>query len=397
MHIFMLVSAYQEKGYANTGAELQADTQLRQLKANGHTITIIAKKRTVQSKFHEVIDGVEVFRVWPPGLRTFMTLVLLFFNRHACDIVHIHGQHLFGVAAIGLCSLLGIPSVLKITIAGRFFVRLSADRIFPRKWRPFRRLLNYFSQNASACLAISKEISEQMLSAGFSAERIHLIPNGVDMRRFHPIPSGEQQRLRQQLGLPADKPLLLYASRLIYRKGIDLLLAAWPFIHASCPDVCLVIVGGGSMTEVGKINELQKAGESSILYVGEVQNIAPYLQCSDIFVFPSRREGLPNALLEAMACGAACISSDIGGCNELIEPDKTGMLFANGDSRALSQAVVSLAGNPQKIQELGVHAYCQTQATYNILTVAEQINRLYATLHKESAAKLPSAYISGTR
>lgn len=383
MHIFMLVSAYQEKGYANTGAELQAETQLRQLKAKGHKITIISKKRTFKSKFYEVIDGVEVFRVWPPSLRTLETLSLLFLARNKCDIVHIHGQHLFSVAAIGLCRLLGIPSVLKITIAGRFFVRLSADRIFPRKWRPLRRLLNYVSQKASAYLAISKEISEQMPQIGFLPERIHLIPNGVNMGRFHPVASSEQRLLREQLGLPTDKQILLYASRLMYRKGVDLLIAAWPLIHANCPEACLVVVGGGSLTEVEKLKKLKKTGEDSIIYAGEVQDTAPYLQCSDVFIFPSRKEGLPNALLEAMACGVACIASDIGGCNELIQPDKTGILFASGDSTALSKAAVSLLCNQQKIQEIGIQAYHHIQAKYNILMVTDQINGLYTTLHKK--------------
>ena len=384
MHIFMLVSAYQEKCYTNTGAELQAETQLRRLKSKGHAITIIAKKRTLGSSFHETIDGVEVFRLWPPGLRTLSTLLLLFFARKKCDIVHIHGQHFFGMAAISLCNLLGIPTVLKITIAGRFFVRLSADKLFPRKWRPFRRLLNHVAGKASAYLAISKEIYDQMPLAGFLPERIRLIPNGVDLNRFHPISACEKKRLQTKLGLPEDKTIILYSSRLMHRKGFDLLLAAWPMIQAKFPEVCLVVVGSGGNTEVKALNKLAaNVSPSKITYVGEVRDTSPYLQCSDIFIFPSRREGLPNALIEAMACGVTCIASDIGGCSDLIEPDKTGILFASGDSNALSTVTVSLLSNQQKIQELGNNAYRLIQEKYNILTVVDQINYLYTELQNK--------------
>jgi len=381
MNVFMLVSVYQEKGYSNTGAELQAETQLQSLKAKGHSITIIAKKRTWQSPFHEIIDGVNVYRLGPPGIRTLCTLLLLFLSRKNCDIVHIHGQHLFGVAAIWLCKFLGIPTVLKITIAGRFFVRLSADRVFPKKWRPFRRLLNLVSRKASAYLAISKEITEQLPRAGFLPERIAYIPNGVDVNRFHPVNSEEKQLLREQLKLPADKQIVLYASRLIYRKGFDILLAAWPSIHAKIPECCLVVVGGGSSVEMEQLRDLShRIGGDKVFAIGEVQNIAPYLQCSDIFVFPSRKEGLPNTLIEAMACGAACIASDIGGCTDLIEPNRTGVLFSNGNAAELNQAVISLLSNKKAVDELGRNAHKHIQEKYNILTIANQIHNLYITL-----------------
>lgn len=384
MHVYMLVSVYQEKGHSNTGAELQAETQLRSLQAKGHAITIIAKKRTWQSPFHETINGVEVYRLWPPGIRTLCTLLLLFLARKNCDIVHIHGQHLFGVAAIGLCRLLGIPTVLKITIAGRFFVRLSADKLFPRKWRPFRRLLNLVSRKASAYLAISKEINDQLSKAGFLAERIVHIPNGVDLNRFHPVSVNEKKSLRKQLQLPEDQQLVLYSSRLIYRKGFDLLLTAWPTIHEKFPECCLVVVGGGSEAEVAQLNTLSRTmGKATIFHIGEVPNIAPYLQCADIFVFPSRKEGLPNTLIEAMACGIACVASDIGGCTDLIEPNKTGLLFESSHAAALSSAAISLLSNQSKINELGTNAYKHIYEKYNIHAVADQLHALYITLQNQ--------------
>lgn len=385
MRVYMLLSVYQEDGFSSTGADLQARTQIRSLQAKGHKITVIAKKRTWQSRYHEIFNGVEIYRLWPPGLRTIFTVLILLFCRRKCDIVHVHGQHIFGTAAIGLCKFLGIPSVLKITIAGRIFVRLSADRLFPRKLRPFRRLVNLVSRKASAYLAISKEISEQLRLAGFNAKRIVQIPNGVDMNRFHPVQASEKNELRNILGLPVDKPIVLYAARLIYRKGFDILLKTWPAICKEFPECCLVVVGDGSATAVKELDEMSRTTDhSEIIYIGEVKDIASYLQCADIFIFPSRQEGLPNTLIEAMACGTACVASNIGGCTDLIEPGKTGILFTDGSAADLSNAVISLLPTRQEIADLGQNAFTHIKENYDINKVADQLNNLYISLTSDT-------------
>ncbi|SDF72840.1 glycosyltransferase family 4 protein [Sporolituus thermophilus] len=381
MNICMILSGYEEPGATNTGAELQAKTLINELRRRGHAITVIAKKHTWGSKFSEINNGISIYRVAPPGLRSLSLFSIMCFNRQRFDVVHVHGQDSLGVAAITAAHIFKLPSVLKVTIAGRVFARTSIDKPFPRRWRVFRRITNYISRTAAAYIAISAEIADELSRAGFYTDRIVSIPNGLDTNRFYPIPQSEKASLRRQLGLPVNKKLILYASRLIDRKGFDILLKAWPYIASQASDVHLAVVGGGKGKAVAALRATaQQVGNHTITYVGEVTNTAPYLQAADIFLFPSRKEGLPNALIEAMGCGCACIASAIGGCADLIVPDVTGVLIPVGNYHALANQVLDLLGDDSRRDRLGAAASQYIRKNYDIRNVADQIENLYETL-----------------
>jgi len=386
MHICMLLGKFREDAL-KTGADIQAELQINSLLEKGHTITVIAKKNNISSNYFEKFQDCDVYRVGPPGLRSIMTSLLLFFLRKRFDIVHIHGQHTFSVVAIALCSLLNIPTVLKITIAGRVFVRAGLDKLFPRKWRILRRLINRLARLASAYIAISNEIADELPRANFFAYRIRRIPNGVDTTRFSPVDEKTKQRLQDALGLPKHKKIVLYASRLTHRKGYDLLLKAWPTVYAQYSDTHLVIVGGGKDDLQKDVNCLcQKVPRDSFTYIGQVADTAPYLQSSDIYLFPSRKEGLPNGLIEAMACGCACVASDIGGCKDLVTPRYSGLLFPSSDAAALAEAICMLLADAALAKSLGRNASHYINKHYDIKSVAGQIDALYKSLLTNPAA-----------
>lgn len=381
MHICMIVTSYKEPGRTHTGAELQADTQLRALQALGHSITVIAKKKVKTSKFYETIDGIKVYRVWPTGFRSILTACLLWKKRKEFDIVHLHGQHVFTALAAWVCKLLAIPSVMKITISKQVFTPTSIDKIFPEGFIPFRKCINWFSRQASAFITISQEIAAELIHYQFASEKVKYITNGVNMSKFHSILPAEQLALRKELGLPEDKIIALFCSRLIHRKGFDLIVDAWPEIWANHQDLHLVIVGDGNAEAQAHIENLkQQTSPFAITIVGQVANSAPYMQAADIFLFPSRKEGLPNALIEAMSCGCACVASDIGGNTDLISPEKAGLLFASGDYQAFSQQFLELLNTRDKIAELGLRAASYMKAHYDIKIIATKLDQLYREL-----------------
>lgn len=381
MHICMIVTSYKEPGRTHTGAELQADTQLRALQALGHSITVIAKKKTKKSKFYETIDGINVYRVWPTGFRSILTAFLLWKKRKQFDIVHLHGQHVFTALAAWVCKLLAIPSVMKITISKQVFAPTSIDKIFPKGYIPFRKRINWLSRQSSAIITISREIATELIDCHFSPEKIQYITNGVNMSKFQPISPDEQSALRKELGLPEDKILALFCSRLIHRKGFDLIINAWPEIWKNHQDLHLVMVGDGNAEAQAHIQKLiQQTAPSAITVVGQVANSAPYMQAADIFLFPSRKEGLPNALIEAMSCGCACIASDIGGNTDLISPEKAGLLFASGNYQDFSRQLNELLTEKDKITELGRKAASYMKAHYDIKIIAAKLEQLYQNL-----------------
>jgi glycosyltransferase involved in cell wall biosynthesis/LmbE family N-acetylglucosaminyl deacetylase len=376
MHICMLLLAkFHEKNQPVTGVDLQAITQIRALKNAGHKITVIAKKRTLKSKAHEVIEGIQVYRIGPSGLYWLWTGLILWRLRHDLDVVHILGQRITTYISIFLCHFFNIPTVLKIPITHNRF-----------SWKQFHKALilkleNLISRQASAYIAISAEIAAQLVAQGFFPERIKRLPNGVDMKRFCAV--AEKNTLRVQLGLPTTKKIVLYSGRLISRKGFDLVLAAWPQIYAAFSDAHLVVVGGGSAEMRAALKQLDtQMGEGTITYVGGVADPAPYLAASDLYLFPSRREGLPNALLEAMACGCACVASDIGGCVDLIQPEQTGLLFPTGNAQAMAEAAIRLLQEESLAQNIRKAAPALIVAEYEIHSVAQRLVALYRSLRK---------------
>lgn len=379
MHICMLLLAkYREENQPITGVDLQAITQINALKNAGHDVTVIAKKRTLKSKSHEIMDGIEVYRVGPSGLYWLGTTLALWRLRHQLDIVHLLGQRFTTLLTIILCRLFRIPTVLKIPISYKHFSWIQFIKILHFK------LENLISRQASAYLAISSEIANQLVAEGFYPERIVRFPNGVDTKRFFPVP--QKAALRSELGIPVDKKIVLYSGRLIDRKGFDLILAAWPQIYTAYPNAHLVVVGGGPEESVLALKQLAaKTGENTITYIGPVSNVAPYLAASDIYLFPSRREGLPNALLEAMACGCACVSSDIGGCVDLIIPEKTGILFPSGDAGQLAASTLRFLNDETLAQNLGKAAHDLIKSEYELHSVIGRLISIYHSLQISKA------------
>lgn len=374
MHICMLLLAkYREDNQPITGVDLQAITQIRALKDAGHDITVIAKKRSLKSKFHEAIDDIQVYRIGPSGTYWLWIALVLWRLRPDLHVVHILGQRLPALFTIFLCRFLAIPTVVKIPISRSRFTWKQFYRILTRK------LENFISRQASAYIAISAEIAAQLAAEGFYPERIRRLPNGVDMNRF--FTTTEKNPLRGNLGLPVDKKIVLYSGRLISRKGFDLVLAAWPRIHAAYPAAHLVVIGGGSKKSVAALEQLGVAmGGNTITYIGSVPDPAPYLAAADVYLFPSRREGLPNALLEAMSCRCACVASDIGGCIDLITPGKTGLLFPAEDATAMAAAATRLLCDESLAQTVGKGAHALIADEYEIHSVARRLVALYRSL-----------------
>lgn len=374
MHICMMVlTKYHEENQPVTGVDLQAITQLQALKDAGHDVTVIAKKRSFFSKVHDIVDGVEVYRIGPSGFYWLWTALILWHLRHKLDVVHILGQRVTTYVSILLCHVFKIPTVLKIPITHAHF-----------SWKSFPKLIilkleNLISRYASAYIAISTEIADQLTKEGFFQERIKRLPNGVDMKRF--FPAADKKSLREQLGLPVNKKIVLYSGRLINRKGFDLVLSTWPKMYAACSDAHLVVVGGGSSNTIEKLKQLDTTiGGNTITYIGSVANPAPYLAACDVYLFPSRREGLPNALLEAMSCGCACVAASISGCTDLIIPEKTGLLFPSGNAQAMAAAAIQLLQDNLLAQNVRTGAHALIAAEYEIHSVAERLATLYNNL-----------------
>jgi glycosyltransferase involved in cell wall biosynthesis len=183
-------------------------------------------------------------------------------------------------------------------------------------------------------IACSRSIQDQMMSMGIQTASIQ---NGIDIGLFQPRKEQELNDLRIGLDLPADKLILISSGSLIKRKSVDTILSGISLTKRE--DFLLLVVGDGPERD-----PLEKSltGENRVRFLGFQNNVHEYLNCADSIISASLSEGLPNGIIEAMACGLQCILSDIPSHRELSLPAGN-PFFKTGNSAELSDIIEQLS------------------------------------------------------
>jgi len=214
--------------------------------------------------------------------------------------------------------------------------------------------------------------------------RVELIPNGVDLENFsRQFSYGELTGLETSLGIKPDDKVIISVSRLVNKNGIDVLIEATGLLHEkySNQGYKLLLVGDGSDRE--KLNNLaKKMGiKDSVIFAGSVsqEELPGYLKISDIFVRPSRSEGLGSAFLEAMAAGVPVIGTKVGGIPDFLEDRKTG-LFCTLNPEELAGKINILVNNDGLKQEIIKNAVLLVKEKYNWDRIANQYRNLYNSI-----------------
>ncbi len=229
----------------------------------------------------------------------------------------------------------------------------------------------------------------EAMALGVPAERLTLIPNGVDTATFTPGGSGE--RFRAPLGVPADAPLVGFVGRLNWEKGPDLFLRMAERVHRHQPHVHFCIVGEGPLAE-GAVHMVGELGIGECVHLaGLWRNILEVYPAFDIFVQTSRSEGMPLALLEAMACGRPVVAMAVGGVTEVVEFGTSGLLVDAGDWEGLAIEVLQLLARPTRARELGEAARRRVEQNFNLKDTIRRTDELFqrlanSNLHLRAAA-----------
>ena len=227
-------------------------------------------------------------------------------------------------------------------------------------------------------IVFSRLQAEVLERLGVPADRLDVIPNGVDPQRWTPVSSGKSsfvlQRVRQRLG--SDR-IFLYMGRLATEKNVEALLRAWRLVS---PQGCrLVIVGDGPLRST-----LQNSySDPNVLWWGYEQDLdarVALLQCAEVFLLPSLVEGLSLALLEAMACGTACIATDAGADGEVLDQGAGIVMSTQGVTTQLRTLLPVLRDQPVLTRELGRQARQRILERYTLGSNIDAIEALYDTL-----------------
>ena len=198
-------------------------------------------------------------------------------------------------------------------------------------------------------IAISQGIIAELESNGINNYRY--IPNGVDINKYCFVSKADKQLLRNNLKLPLNRKIIIFSGRLVQRKGVDILLQSLEIILNKDQNPLLVVAGSGylqfdSVEKKVKDYVLDKGLSNSVLFLGNIDNIDEYLKVSDVFAFPSRREGMPNAVLEAMATGLPIVATRISGVVDLITDGENGLLVNPEDPKDLAEKLIMVLANP---------------------------------------------------
>jgi glycosyltransferase involved in cell wall biosynthesis len=207
----------------------------------------------------------------------------------------------------------------------------------PLPYRSQHFALRFFA----AGIAPSAHTTEAWRIAGWPEDRLHVVPNGVDTTRFRP--ADNRGDLRRQLGLPEDRPIIVYVGRLVQEKGIRTLLDAFARLRLTRRHVLLVLVGSHNHDSAGPWpDEARRCGlpEDAVCFKGRQANPEDYLAAADLAVVPSEwNESFGLVVIEAMACGTPPIVSDVGILPELVGPDRPRLIFPASHAERLAERI----------------------------------------------------------
>jgi glycosyltransferase involved in cell wall biosynthesis len=239
-------------------------------------------------------------------------------------------------------------------------VILSQRSSYEATLSPFwRRVARWAHCRADQVLVNSEAARREEIAAGFPAERIKYVPNGA------PITDPGVVAHRADLGLP-NGPLVVCVAQFAPEKGHADLIAAWPGVRAACPDAILALVGDGPLRADLEAEAVRLGVSKSILFLGFRHPTAPYLAAADVVVQPSRTEGMPNAVLEAMALGKPIVATRVGGAPELIEQDVSGRLTAPRDPLSLGVGLSAFLSDGERALRTGAAARWRAANSFSI-------------------------------
>jgi len=253
--------------------------------------------------------------------------------RTGADVIHVHQLLPDGLAGVLLGARFGCPVVC--TLHG-------SDVTEAPNQAPFARAAARFvARRARAFVAASRNLVDALAAVAPDHAPAAVVPYGVDTDAFVPR---DRAAVRRRLGIPADRPLVVYAGLLIARKGVDVLLDGFGRLAARRPDVELVVVGGSDERDDRRGALAARAARAGcrarVRFVGRRPHdeMPLWLAAGDVFAFPSRLEGSPNVVREAVACGTPCVVSALPGIAEVVGPEQ-GIVVPIDDAAALADAL----------------------------------------------------------
>jgi glycosyltransferase involved in cell wall biosynthesis len=354
-----------EIGYS--GGEVQVFLLIEGLRARGYRVAVLcpAGSRSAEEARRRGIEWLAVRMRndldWPAVIA-----LARGFRNCGAGLVHLH---------TGRANWLGGLAARAVHLPAITTRRM--DRRVKRNWRT-RLIYGCLVQRA---VAISPAVSECLAAGGVPRERTEVIYEAVDPARLRP--TVDRATTRAALGAgPTDRVLLVLAT-LIRRKGLDLLLDALPLLAAQDLRPLLWIAGEGPEHAALLARAARLGLDRQVQFLGRRKDTADLLAACDAFVLPSRREGLGVAALEAMGAGCPVICSAIGGLQDAVVHERTGLLFPPEDTHRLAQALARIIRDDGLRARLGQAGPARIAEGFLAEQMVDAYERLYRSVRQE--------------
>lgn len=262
----------------------------------------------------------------------------------------------------------------------RFILReehLSQSRwlLGPKRW-VYRLLYRFSARWVNGYIAVSDDVKNAILQyTGPLRGKLSVILNGVDVDRYQmPV---DRTRIRQALGLADNARLAAVVATFKEQKGHRFLIDTLPEILLRFPDLHILFIGEGELGNQLKAQTASLGLQKHIHFLGFRNDIPELLRASDYFVLPSLWEGLPMALIEAMASGLPVIATEVSGTREVMIGGQTGLLVPPGDAGRLKDALICLLSDPAQARSMGAAGHRRIVEQFSAAKQAHEHLALY--------------------
>lgn len=290
-----------------------------------------------------------------------------------------------------------VPAALEVPLYSRAspYLRLAARRagvplVIAHEWERGapptwpRRLADRLLRPGTRFVAASDFHARRLIAAGAAPGRVEVVRNGIEVERYA---TGARGATRVALGVPPAALLLLTPARLHPAKGHRDLIAALAEVRRARPEATLLLAGEGP--ERGALAALARGlGQASaVRFLGHREDLPDLLAAADLVVLPSLAEGLPAALLEALAAGRAAVATEVGGVPEAVTDGREGRLVPAGAPAALASAILELLAAPDRRAALGEAGQARVRGEFAIAPATRRYESVLGGWLEEVAAR----------
>ena len=356
------------------GAERQVVELSKGLDKSKYRCIVCSLSRVVPLAEELRREGIEVI-VLPKRLPLDVTRIPRLANlirREKIDIVHCYliSGNTWGRLATLFVPVSAVVASVRNALPKRPWVHLWAHRV-----------LAYFTDAFVVNASMTKQIVMERYHV--PADRISVIHNGIDLARFDVTVNVTQKR--QDLGLDPDRLVVGVVGRFHAQKDHRTFLQAARLVLEDRLDVQFLCVGEGGLLNATKKLAVDLGIRSRVFFPGERRDIPEVMYVMDLLVLSSRWEGLPNVVMEAMAASRPVVATEVGGCPELVEGGKTGLLVPPRDPDALASAILEILRNSELSERMGRKGRQRIEERFDRQLMIERTQDLYERLLKSTS------------